>query len=242
MISITFDTDHLTNTQLSFFLDNFLSRVPGHTTIFAHDTFDCLLEIDHEVCPHPFITDLTNWHHDLTRLSSFYNRHSPRGVRPHSCVYSHMIGIELNSLGYSYISQAHTLFDTNLRPFRHPWGLWELPIYYMDNMSFWFTHNWPELYHNPFDPCFIEHALSSDSLFVFDFHPLHIALNTTSPEEYQAKKHLFLKDRQNPFDLASNAYGTRNFFLDLCSAMLSANRKSLTCSDIISHYSRSHHP
>ena len=150
MISITFDTDHMTPESLSRFLQEYVSKMPGRGTFFAHADLPELLTTDHEICPHPFISDLGKWDEDLIRLES-YLPHKPRGTRPHSCVFSHMVGIGLKERGYAYVSQAQNLYSINLAPFRHPWGVWELPIYYMDNMDFWMCKNWPESDHEPFD-------------------------------------------------------------------------------------------
>ena len=230
MICLTFDTDWMTDRGLARFLDEF--PLPGHGTFFLHDSFPSLAGNGHELCPHPFISDLANWRGTLDKLSATLPER-PRGVRPHSCVFSHMVGVELHAMGYRYVSQAANLYQPGLAPLRHPWGIWELPIYYMDNMDFWMSKNWPGLRHDPFNRDVIRIAIESEGLFVFDFHPLHVALNTRGHEDYQAVKDRIVKDGASPFDLTFPGRGTRTFFEELCSTMREKNIVSLTCSDAL---------
>jgi hypothetical protein len=235
VISITFDTDHMTQESLSRFLGEYVSKMPGCGTFFAHSNFPELLATKHETCPHPFISDLNRWDDDLSRLEEFLPT-KPRGTRPHSCVFSHMVGIGLKERGYSYVSQAQNLYATNLVPFRHPWGIWELPIYYMDNMDFWMCKNWPDFSHEPFGQDIIENAVQGDGLYVFDIHPLHVALNTRSHEDYVAVKDLIVTKGQSPFDHAYEGNGTRNFFERLCARMREKGLRSYTCSEVLEAY------
>jgi len=196
---------------MSRFLSEHLSKMPGRSTIFAHDDLPELQTTDHEICPHPFISDLSKWDEDLNRLEGYLTR-KPLGTRPHSCVFSHMVGIGLKERGYTYVSQAQNLYSTNLKPFRHPWGIWELPIYYMDNMDFWMNKNWPGAMHNPFGQEIIERAIEGPGMFVFDIHPLHVALNTRSHEDYAEVKELIVTQGQSPFEHVFPGKGARDFF------------------------------
>lgn len=235
MICITFDTDHMSRENLSRFLAEYVADMPGNATFFAHAHFPELLETDHEICPHPLISNLERWDEDLNRLEGDLPQ-KPLGVRPHSCVFSHMVGIGLKGKGYSYISQAQNLYSTNLAPFRHPWGIWELPIYYMDNMDFWMCKNWPEVSHEPFDQEIIEQAVHGKGLFVFDIHPLHVALNTKSHEDYVRVKHLVVNEGASPFDHSYPGDGVRTFFKRLCARMNEEGLRSYSCAEALQKY------
>lgn len=230
MICITFDTDWMTDAHLARFLEEF--PVPGRATFFCHDAFASVAASPHERCPHPFIADLDGWQDPLRDLTQRVDA-AARGVRPHSCVFSHMVGVGLHALGFDYVSQANNLYQSRLAPFRHPWGVWELPIYYMDNMDFWMPANWTDLAHQPFDRQWIDAALANDDLYVFDFHPLHIALNTRAPDDYQRVKPAILSGTASPFDLTMAGRGTREFYLELCQAMTDAGHRSLSCSEAL---------
>jgi hypothetical protein len=230
MICLTFDTDWMRDRDLERFLAEF--PIPGRATFFLHDRLPSLFATGHELCPHPFIENLGNWQEPLESLA----RDLPRpckGVRPHSCVFSHMIGVGLHKLGYRYVSQATSLYLPGIAPARHPWGIWEMPIYYMDNMDFCTPKNWPGIGHEVFDPRVIRTALEREGLYVFDFHPLHIALNTGSHAHYEAVKDRIVSGGSSPFDLARAGRGTREFFLELCSAMRNSGRHSYSCWDAL---------
>jgi len=230
MICLTFDTDYMTDASMKEFLAAY--PLPGRGTFFAHDDLPSLFASGHEVGPHPLIGDLTRWDSDMDRLAALLPSR-PVGVRAHSCVFSHMIGIGLHAKGYRYVSQAQQLFDPRPKPFRHPWGVWELPIYYMDNMDFWMPKNWPEIGHTPFSPAIIEQAIRGDGMYVFDIHPLHVALNTRSHEDYVQVKDEVVKNGRSPFELRFPGRGVAVFFEELCEAMARRNIRSQTCTEAL---------
>jgi hypothetical protein len=230
MICLTFDTDWMSEAALSRFVEDV--PIPGRATFFCHTAFTALAPGDHEVCPHPFITNLDDWRGPLEQLRLQVNP-AARGTRPHSCVFSHMVGLGLHEMGFEYVSQANNLYQSGLRPFRHPWGVWELPIYYMDNMDFWASRNWPERSHQPFSARWIEQAVRGPDLYVFDFHPIHLALNTRSPEDYEQVKRRVVDDGVSPFDLRFAGRGARTYFDELCAAMAAAELRSFSCSEAI---------
>ena len=237
MICLTFDTDHMTEEGMERFLQEY--PIPGRSTFFVHRPFSLVTRLQaedvHEVGPHPFIDKLSRWKDEVTALTEHFAK-QPLGLRAHSCVFSHMIGMGMHQMGFRYVSQAQSLFHSGLEPFRHPWGIWELPIYYMDNMDFWFPKNWPALRHVPFSRDVIERAVGSRFLHVFDFHPLHIALNTKSHEEYSAVKERILGDGVSPFELRTAGRGTAEFFGDLCTAMRLSGERSYACVEALESY------
>jgi hypothetical protein len=233
MICLTFDTDWMTEASLERFLRE--CPIPGRATFFCHDAFQCLSTTDHELCPHPFVSDLQDWQGELQELRS---RISPgsTGIRTHSCVFSHAMAVGLHDLGFTYISQAASPFQPGLAPFRHPWGIWELPIYYMDNMDFWFRGNWPGVEHTSFDPRWIKQAVMGPDLYVFDFHPIHLALNTQRPGDYQRVKDRIVQQGVSPFELTLPGRGAREYFRELCAAMNDSGLQSVTCSEAVARW------
>jgi hypothetical protein len=205
--------------------------IPGRATFFLHARFPSLNATTHELCPHPFIDDMREWKSAVAAAAGNVPS-TPKGLRPHACVFSHAMAVGLHELGYRYVSQANMLHDRNARLVRQPWGIWELPIYYMDNMDFWAPGNWPGEGLQPFRPEVLRDALEGDGVYVFDFHPLHIALNTRTPADYAAVKDRILKG-ESPFDLASPGRGTRTYFLELWAAMRERRIASLGCWDAL---------
>lgn len=230
MICLTFDTDWMSPEAVERFLHDF--PLPGRATFFCHEPFDSLARSGHELGPHPFIEDLRDWRADLASLRARVNP-AARGVRAHSCVFSHVMGVGLHDMGFDYVSQASPLYQQGITPYRHPWGVWELPIYYMDNMDFWTGGNWPDLKHQPFSSRWIQDAVGGPDLYVMDFHPIHIALNTRTPDDYQSVKASIVEGRVSPFELTYPGRGTREYFQELCDAMAAAGETSVGCAEAI---------
>lgn len=231
MIVLTFDTDYVYPKDLERFTHHF--GLPGRTTFFLWRPFRGLDLGRHELAPHPFLSETTPWRTTLDEFEQAWGRRA-RVLRAHSCVYSHMLGIELARRGYAAVSQATFLGQANLRPYRHPWGIWELPIYYMDSMDMTFGRNWSDFDHALFSSATIETALAdSAGLYVFDFHPIHVILNTSSYDQYQSVRGRVVDERVSPFDLAFAGQGCRTFFEELLRRMNETRQESKSCGDVL---------
>ena len=128
-----------------------------------------------------------------------------------------MLAERLASNGYRYVSIHDDLGSCEIRPLRHAWGLWHMPIYYMDNLDFSAGRFWDDA-DEPFRPELIDAAVHGDALFVFDFHPIHLSLNSPNAEEYFARRALFETDTSIE-ELRFEGRGTRTFYLELVEAM-----------------------
>ena len=233
MICLTFDTDYMRNEDLERFLEEW--PLPGRGTFFAHQYFPCLESTDHEICPHPWFESFADWEKEVKRATELFS-HRPKGIRNHAGVFSHAIAVGLKKMGLEYSSNTDNLFYNNLRPYRHPWGIWELPIYYMDNMDFCIPLNWKDIDHTPFNPNVINAAIYGDGLYVFDFHPLHVALNTSDHATYLAAREKMIEDGYSPFDLRSDGRGVAVFFEEVCSAIISSDQQSYTCTEALQYF------
>jgi hypothetical protein len=230
MICITFDTDYMLESDMKRFLETF--PIPGKATFFLWKPFKAIEWGKHELEPHPYLSQTREWADEVKTL--VHNlKIEPRGMRSHSCVYSHTFGVYLKKQNYIYTTMTTPLFQDNLYPYRHSWGIWELPIFYMDNMDFCMVNNWPELNHIPFDTSIINKAIQGQSLYVFDFHPLHIILNTRTYEDYALVRDKIVKEGESPFNYSFEGRGTRTFFEELCQAMLNFDNLSFTCLDAL---------
>lgn len=231
MIVLTFDTDYMTAEDLRRFADEY--AFPGTGTFFLWQPMRGLTLGDHELGLHPFLGENAPWMDTVDAMIRDGGR-DVYSVRPHSCAYSHMLGIHLAKRNVRCISQATSLFTTGLRAQRQPWGLWELPIYYMESMDFTFSYNWPELRHEPFDASVIDKSLTEPGLYVYDFHPLHVAMNTSSFTQYQSVRDDVVSGRVSPFDVNFPGRGSRTFFLELIERMERSGTQSVTCRDATS--------
>lgn len=206
-------------------------RFPGAGTFFCTQRYQCLEEGGHEIAPHPFLGEGSVWEDELCRMRALFPEAT--GWRSHSCVFSHLLMEWVGENGYHYVSTNDEVGRRGPRPFRHPWGVWQLPIYYMDNMDFSTPHYWPELGHSKFDPALVERALEDDGVYVFDFHPIHLLLNTEGKDHYFAVRQRFLEG-EDVAVLRSLNYGTASFFTELTEAMEARGVASVRMSDALS--------
>jgi hypothetical protein len=222
LICLSFDTDRMSRRAMDEFLAG--TPVPGEATFFCTQRYSRLEATPHEVCPHVFLTGETDWDRTLDEA----RRDFPEAIgwRSHSCVFSHILAERLSALGYEYVSIHDELGKSDLAPHRHAWGLWHLPIYYMDNLDFSMHRFWGDRAPAPFDPRLIETAVEGAALFVFAFHPIHLQLNSPSPEVYFERRELVA--RGESFASARwDGFGTRNFYDALCAAMEAAGEPSV---------------
>jgi len=230
MIVLTFDTDYVWEDDLHRFVAEF--PFLGRGTFFLWQPFRGLKLSGHELAPHPFFSEIKPWSETLNQFHEQWDREA-MVIRPHSCLYSHMLGIYLARHGYRGVSQATYLGQDGLQVYPHPWGIWELPIYYMDSMDLAMDRNWPGLGHRPFDRNLIDRAVEGDALYVFDFHPVHVALNTSSYEQWKRVRPKIVTQESSPFRLTFGGYGSRTFYEDLIRAMESRKIESVACGDVL---------
>ena len=212
MICLTYDTDHM----IEEWMAEFLARHdwPGRATFFCHRRYESLQQSRDEIGLHPYLNSFREIEKVVSRLRQEVDP-GMVGVRSHSCATSHVVMETYHKLGFQYCSNHEFLYSTGIQPIRQPWGLWELPVYYMDNMDFWYQQVWPELGHKPFHPDVIRKAFDSDSLFVFAFHPLHVVLNTRSLKDYNSVRERIYAGKESPFDMAFPGRGSLTFFEEL---------------------------
>ncbi|MEE8239820.1 MAG: hypothetical protein V3R16_01010 [Nitrospirales bacterium] len=222
MIALTFDTDWMEPDDLERFLDEY--PFPGRGTLFLHRPFRFLRSTTHELCPHPCPVGPDEWkasiRHMLDQLGV-----EPTGVRTHSAIHSHRLEMALFELGFKYTSNTSRLFERDIRPVRLAWGLWEFPIYYMDNLDLTMEEYWKELPHKPLADRVVAQALQSEALHVFDFHPLHVCLNTPSLAFYLQQQDK-IRSGTSPFDLQYAGRGVGTLFRELCRGMEAGGQPS----------------
>ena len=214
---------------MSRFLE--LYTIPGRATFFMHQPYAILHGTSHELEPHPFPVQPDAWTESIKSLVERLDI-KPFGVRTHSCITSHMLEWALHGLGVRYTSNTTRIFELGIRPSRSPWGLWELPIYYMDNLDLSMATFWSTLEHQTFGRDALEKAAQTEGLYVFDFHPLHILLNTPNLEYYLERSPL-LKAGASPFDHRYKGQGVGTYFEELIQLMQATDNKSVALEDLV---------
>lgn len=172
---------------------NLLKRLNDYVEIGIHPDF--LNEHDHE----RIITDLLRIYPDA------------RGVRSHGLFeYSNLMNIYWKH-NLVWDSTQLLYLCSHISPYRHPSGLIRLPIFWEDDDYFSFDPDWE-----------IESlGLDKPGVKCFDFHPIHLRLNTFSDEQYT-----FVKDRNfshesiQDAEYKGNDKGILVFFQRVCHYIL----------------------
>ena len=213
--------------------------VPGEGTFFCTQRYQALDGGPHELCPHPTLDEDGDWTAELDRKRAEFP--DARGVRPHTCINGHMISIEFKKRGFEWISARDEPGRQGIVPYREAWGVWHVPIYYMDNMDFSFGDFWPEAPAAPFGRELLEAATRQPGLYVFDFHPIHLMLNSTSAEEYFSRRDRF-KAAEPLEEIRCEGYGASDYYADLVSLMQEAGVESVGISDALAAATRDEVP
>jgi hypothetical protein len=134
-----------------------------------------------------------------------------KSVRSHSIVSSSPLQETFMSFG---LSHDLNMFIPNgsrisLKPFFSYNSLVTVPYCWEDDAHLHFDlHDVPEM--EPIDIC----RNGVNSLKVFNFHPIHIYLNTDTIERYEISRN-FHRDESELINYRNPGYGTRNRFIDL---------------------------
>jgi len=129
-------------------------------------------------------------------------------LRSHSMSHS---GCWLNiyrEIGITHLSQYYMGGIKSIQPVRHVNGLVEVPVYFADD-GYIFVEDHKE-WSNPS----VEEitSISSKSVKVFNFHPIHVALNSSSLVTYESSKSSHHK-WDAIADIRSSSFGMRDLLM-----------------------------
>ena len=135
------------------------------------------------------------------------------GVRSHALFFSYGLVDVYERLGIRYQSNVLAYKQEALRPFQISRKVAEIPIYFMDTIQLMME---PE--QTLFDPRDL--GLESPGLKVFDFHPIHIYLNTDCMARYTKAKPFYHQPRDLELLRNRDRPGVRNLFIGLLDALV----------------------
>lgn len=136
--------------------------------IGIHPNFNPILNGQSNKRPEDILDDILDIHPDSI------------GIRSHSMLQSTNLLQLFADKKLIYEANHFMPYQTNIKPFRLWTGMIRIPYNWEDDV------HWA--YGNTFDSCGMD--LNNDNLIVFDFHPIHIYLNTENKFRYnEAKKH-----------------------------------------------------
>lgn len=148
-----------------------------------------------------------------------------KGVRSHSMTQSTGLLDMFKNKGLIYDSNQFIPFNTKIRPYNLWNGMKRIPYNWEDDIVWMygkkFSKNW-----------IYEEFFENLDYWVFDFHPIHVYLNTDCESTYlKAKKYY-----HNPKELIkkrnNKVYGVRDFLNDLLSEISSKSIKTNKLSEL----------
>ncbi len=166
-----------------------------------------------EIGVHPNFNEATlaQYESKLNDLLALYPR--ARGVASHAMMSSTPLLELFKRAGLQYDRNLLFYKQTPARAFYHYNGLLRLPIFWEDDI--WFSQE-PE---TPFVP---ETLLEKQFHYLYNFHPVHLYLNTASAAHYASCKPHY----HNPRALQRRrhtGYGVYSYFMDLVDSIAAQN-------------------
>ncbi|MFY9107284.1 polysaccharide deacetylase family protein [Aliarcobacter cryaerophilus] len=211
---ITFDIDWCTNEVLSYTLD-IVEKYDIKATFFVtHETK--LLERmrvnpNIELGIHPNFNFLLNG--DFRQGSSskevvqYYKKFVPNAVsvRSHSLTQSSNIFPIFEDEGFIYECNTFIPLQGGIQlPYKHTKQLIKVPHIFEDDVR--------ELYEDEWN---LKKYLNYKGIKVFDFHPIHIFLNSENIERYNSAREHFQNFEELKKCVNTKSYGTKDFLIDL---------------------------
>lgn len=198
MFAISIDLDWAPDEVIRFTFE-LLAQYRIRVTVFCTHPVEVK---HHEVALHPnFEREGTPEQH-IRALQQSYPE--AQGVRSHALHINSRLYQLYRQLGLVY-SSSYYMFGQRVEPFRTVAGMIELPIFFEDDLYF--------LEHGNMDIRMQDLDLNGSHLKVFNFHPIHIFMNTSSTEHYHDWKTHY-QDVTKLREWVGEKRGTRDFFLE----------------------------
>lgn len=208
--ALTFDVDWAPEAVIQDTLE-ILNRHNIRAVFFATHQSDAVQAASrdgHEIGIHPNLQPLLrgeggDFRKIIGDLKSIYPQ--AIGIRTHGLVSSSNLLLEFAGMGFQYDSNIF-LPGQQVLPFKMQNGFLRIPFHFEDDVHFSFGRSFN---FNPND-------FSASTFVVFNFHPVHVFLNTEKEETYnKAKQHYHDADNLRKFRNESGTEGTRDYLEQL---------------------------
>ncbi len=233
MIAITLDTDWAPDSILQETLIWLMDHNIKLTVFATHDTqvLRGLAPDRVEIGIHPNLEPvaLSNVEEVERVLSELKNAYpQAMGVRTHSLVNSTRLMDTFARLGFLYDASVFLPYQPGIRAFRLWNGLVRIPHFWEDDLHC--------AYGMPFDPMTL--PLAQSGLKVFDFHPVHLFLNTDTLDRYHAAKHYY-RQPDELLKFRNSTQGVKTFAQNLLEYVLERKLQTYTMRELADNASDS---
>ena len=172
----------------------------------------------HERALHPnFLADETTEAEALESVAEAYP--SATGLRAHGMYVHSPLRARYDEFGLGYESNYAAYLVAGLEPFWMFDEVVQFPVYFMDD-------TWLRLRDDPDTLPGVDSLLAGSGLRVFDFHPVHVYLNSPDIDYYQARKDVY----HEPDRLREERYdgpGVRDLFVALLERLSGTDVRTL---------------
>lgn len=227
MICFTMDIDWAPDEVVASALELF-EQAGVKCTIFATHKSGLLQRVPSrlfEVGIHPNFNDLLKGNsqqtsaHIIQELLDIYP--DANGIRSHSLTYNSYLLIEFEKLGLRYDANLFLPYQKLVSPFK----LW--------NGLFRVSFNWEDDIHSMYGFSFVTSNLDLTQDCIFNFHPVHIYLNTETMARYQNAKQYYHDPKKLKTMANTTVAGTRNLLLDLLGKVKAVNIPNYTLFELV---------
>ncbi len=227
-IVLTFDVDWAPEEVIADTL-SIMDDFQVKATLFATHDSEVLHSVNpdvYEIGLHPNLNSLVsggtlgNYKDVINELHQIYPE--SLGIRCHSLLHSSPMLSHFKDIGLAYDSNLFLPYQMGLKPFKSSNGLMRIPYFWEDDVHFEFGKKF-NLVEVEMDPI----------LNVFDFHPIHVFLNTDVLETYFNAKEYY---QQPDLLLTKRNYsklGARDFLIQLLSYIKEKSLETCRMKDLI---------
>lgn len=223
-ISITLDMDWAPEEIIDYSL-KLLSQYNVTATLFMTNKISCHIS-QHEIAIHPNFRSMKFEKHFTKYISIYPNI---KGMRSHSLFFSERFRPFYKKFGIEYQSNVMMHCQKNIIPYYMSPTTLEIPIFWMDSYYLENISNNQTVFLN-------NKSLEAPGLKVFDFHPIHIFLNTDTLSFYASVKKYY----KNPEKIAKyrnkHALGICDIFIKLLKYLKNNSLPCYTLGEISHHY------
>ena len=222
---VTLDVDWAPDEVIRYTID-LLAKYGVKATLFATHESDYLKSLDmnkYEIGIHPNFNQGGDHSEIIEKLKAIYP--DSIGVRSHSLFQSSQLLQLFIDNGLKYEVNTFIPLMEGIHPFVRVKGIVSIPFYWEDDYHY--------LLGTPFELCQLK--VDKEGLKIYNFHPIHVFMNTNSAEHYNSFK-AFYNDLDILKKHRNNGKGIRTLFVGLLRYLTSNNLPTHTCEEICSKY------
>lgn len=225
-ICITFDIDWAKDEIVQYIVD-LLQKYRIKATFFATHGSDLLKALNngrYEIGIHPNFNSGNDHENTIRELMSIYPKAS--GIRSHGLFQSSSILQILINNGLKYDVNTFIPFREGLYPFMWLNKLVRIPYYWEDDTYFC----------NQAEFGLSELQMYKTGLKIYNFHPIHIFMNTDSMEHYNRYKSFYHQPAVLTKHQKNTGKGIRTLFIELLEYLNKNTLPTYTCGEVCHDY------